>query len=120
MEVICEMMKLKDENIKDYIEMHNNTWPELVKEIRKSGFLEEYIYLLGTLVIVIMKTNDFRISSKRLSESAIFKKWTAAVKSMLTTDEDFFHTNELIIDLEPAWRLDNFDEKGNLTNFINK
>jgi len=61
-EVICELMKLKPENIKDYIEMHNNTWPELVKAIRKSGFLEEYIYILDNLVIVIMKSNDFKKS----------------------------------------------------------
>ncbi len=66
-----------------------------------------------------MNANDFRKDFKILSE-VILKKWTAAVKSMLTTDEDFFHTSELIIDLEPVWRLDNFDEKGSLINLINK
>ena len=45
MEVVCEMMKLKPENVKDYIEMHNNTWPELIKAIKESGFVEEYIYI---------------------------------------------------------------------------
>lgn len=30
MEIICEMMKLKPENVKDYIELHVNTWPELI------------------------------------------------------------------------------------------
>ena len=45
MDVICELMKLKPENVKDYIDLHNNTWPELVKELRKAGFEELYIYI---------------------------------------------------------------------------
>ncbi len=112
MEVICELMKLKPENIKDYIEMHNNTWPELVKAIRKSGFLEEYIYILDNLVIVILKSSDFKKSSNNLSKTPIFKKWTTAVKSMLIKDKEFFNNEDLLTNLEPIWRLDNFDNEG--------
>ncbi len=116
MEVICEMMKLKPENVKDYIELHNNTWPEIVKAIRESGFLEEYIYILDNLVMVIMKCENFKESSSRLSSMEIFKKWTAKVRKMLVSDEDFFHTDDVLLDLMPVWRLDRFDDNG-ILNF---
>jgi L-rhamnose mutarotase len=105
MEVVCEMMKLKPENVKDYIEMHNNTWPELIKAIKESGFVEEYIYILDNLVVVIMKCEDFKKSSKTLLDREIFQKWTTSVQSMLMEDEVFFKTKDKIIDLEPIWNL---------------
>jgi L-rhamnose mutarotase len=114
MEVICEMMKLKPENVRDYIELHENTWPELVNALRESGFLEEYIYILDNLVMVVMKCENFKNSSSKLSSMEIFKKWTTEVRKMLVDDEEFFHTKDVLLDLKPVWRLDQFDENGNL------
>jgi L-rhamnose mutarotase len=102
------MMKLKPEYVKDYIEMHENTWPELIDAIKDSGFIEEYIYLLDNLVIVVMKCVDFEKSKKSLLEKEIFQKWTKEVQSMLMEDEVFFKTRDKIIDLEPFWKLNDF------------
>ena len=102
------MMKLKPENVKDYIQMHENTWPELIQAIKESGFIEEYIYMLDNLVIVIMKCEDFEKSRNSLLEKPVFQKWTAKVQSMLMEDEDFFKTREKIIDLKPMWNLADF------------
>lgn len=112
MEVICEMMKLKPENVKDYIDLHDNTWPDLVKALRESGFLEEYIYILDNLVMVVMKCENFKEASSKLAATEIFKKWTAKVRAMLINDEDFLHTKDVLLDLKPVWRLDSFDNKG--------
>ena len=60
--VIWEMMKLRTENVKDYIDLHDNTWPEIIKAIRESGIIEEYIYILDNLVMVIMKCDNFKSS----------------------------------------------------------
>ncbi|MHB8280188.1 MAG: L-rhamnose mutarotase [Candidatus Humimicrobiaceae bacterium] len=112
MEIICEMIKLKPENVKDYIKLHDNTWPDLVKALRESGFLEEYIYILDNLVMVVMKCENFKNSSSKLSSMEIFKKWTTKVRAMLINDETFFHTKDVLLDLKPVWRLDNFDDNG--------
>ena len=120
MEVICEMMKLKPENVKDYIELHDNTWPDLVKGLRESGFIEEYIYILDNLVLVIMKCENFENSSSKLVSMEIFKIWTSKVRSMLITDVEFFHTEDVLLDLKPIWRLDDFDASGDLRLQVNK
>jgi L-rhamnose mutarotase len=112
MEVICEMMKLKPENVKDYIELHNNTWPELIIAIRESGIIEEYIYILDNLVMVVMKCENFKNSFSKLSSTEIFIKWETEVVAMIEKDKTFFHTKDNYLDLEPVWRLDKFDKGG--------
>jgi L-rhamnose mutarotase len=104
MEVICELMRLKPERVQDYLDLHNNTWPELIRATRDSGFLEEYIYILDNLVIVTMKCEDFAASVKRLHSTAIYQKWTKEVRSMLI--------DQKIVDLAPVWDLSSFPREG--------
>ncbi|MBN1837597.1 MAG: L-rhamnose mutarotase [Spirochaetales bacterium] len=105
MEVICELMRLRPERVKDYRDMHDHTWPELVAAIRDSGFLEEYIYMLDNLVIVIMKCEDFQDSVRRLTATAVYQRWTKDVRGMLVEDRQLFGTDEKIVDLSPIWDL---------------
>ena len=105
MQVVCEMMRLRSECVQEYVDMHEHTWPELVQAIRASGFLEEYIYLRGSLVIVIMKCRDFKQSVQRLLASPVFQEWTARVRAMLVPDEALFGTREPLVDLYPIWNL---------------
>jgi L-rhamnose mutarotase len=97
MEVICELMRLKPERVKDYVDLHDHTWPELVRVIRECGFLEEHIFLQENLVIVVMKCEDFRDSVRRLASTPVYQKWTALVRAMLIEDK--------IVDLSPIWDL---------------
>jgi L-rhamnose mutarotase len=105
MEVVCEMMRLKPEYVQDYIDMHENTWPDLIQAIKDSGFLEEYIYRLDNLVIVIMKCENFEKSREALVQKEVFQRWTAKVQSMLMEDESLFQSKQKIIDLYPIWNL---------------
>ena len=105
MDVICELMRLRPERVKDYRDMHDNTWPELITAIRDSGFLEEYIYMLDNLVMVIMKCESFEDSVRRLTATPVFRRWTAEVRAMLMEDRELFRTDEKIVDLSPIWDL---------------
>jgi len=105
MQVVCELMRLRPECVQEYVDMHENTWPELVAAIRECGFLEEYIYLRGTLVIVVMKCRDFRQSVDRLLATAVFQRWTVRVRAMLVPDETLFGAPEPLVDLFPIWNL---------------
>jgi L-rhamnose mutarotase len=112
MEVICEMMKLKPENVKDYIDLHDNTWPDLVVAIREAGIIEEYIYILDNLVMVVMKCENFKDSCAKVEATKVFKDWDIKVREWLISDEPFFHTKDVLLDIGPVWRLDNFDGNG--------
>ena len=115
MEVLCEMMKLKPERVKDYVDLHNHTWPELVVEMRACGILEEYVYILDNLVVVIMKAESFSVTNARLAKCDVFTRWDVEVRPMMLIEPSFTHTADGLVDLHPTWRLDNFDAKGVLT-----
>ena len=100
MQVVCELMRLMSERVRDYLDLHEHTWPELIRAIRESGFLEEYIYLHENLVIVVMKCEDFTVSVKKLAATPVFQRWTRLVRAMLVEDR--------LIDLQPVWNLSDF------------
>lgn len=112
MNVICEVIKLNPDRVKDYIDLHNKTWPELIKIIRNAGIVEEYIYILDNLVMVLMKCEDFYKTSTELLENKIFQEWDEKVRDMMILEEPFNPLKEAILDLEPVWRLDYFDNNG--------
>lgn len=108
MEVVCEVMKLRENAVKEYLELHENTWPELITAIRESGFIEEHIFILKNLVMVVLKTEDYKRSAKLLAEKEIFKQWTSLVRDMLMEDSELFGTSEKVLPLKPIWKLSDF------------
>jgi len=118
MEVICEIMELKPQSKNEYISLHDNTWPEIIKALRKSKFLEEYIFILGNIVIIFIKCESYKDSKAKLNETDIFKKWTTKVRKMLIKKPVLFNSDDVLIDLKPIWNLNDFDEYGFLKNPI--
>jgi hypothetical protein len=66
------------------------------------------------LVMVVMKCEKFKDSCAKLEKTEIFKDWDTKVREWLMVDEPFFHTKDVLLDLGPVWRLDNFDGMGKL------
>ena len=108
MEVVCELMRLRPECVEEYVAMHNDTRPELITAIRACGFIEEYVFITGTLVIVVMKCENVADSAKRLLATAVYQRWTTKVRSMLVPDEALFTTKDILLDLKPIWNLSEF------------
>lgn len=108
MQVVCEIMRLREDSVADYREMHEKTWPELITAIRNSGFVEEYIFLTGNLVMVVLKTEDYEASSTRLAATEVFQRWTTLVREMLTEDRELFGSTDTVVRLDPIWRLSDF------------
>lgn len=112
MQVICELIQLKPGKEKEYINLHNNTWPELIKEIRRVGFIEEYIFMFGQLIIIILKSKNVVESKNKLAKAGVYNRLTKIVQSMLIFDKELFQSNKTIIDLKPIWNLNDFDKEG--------
>jgi L-rhamnose mutarotase len=83
MEIICEIMRLKEDKIKVYVDMHLNPWPELIKATKNAGIVEQYCFINGNIVVVITKAEDIDEATTKLSKTKIYKKWTTLVRNML-------------------------------------
>ena len=108
MEVVCEVMRLKPDCVEEYLAMHRETWPDLITAIRESGFLEEYIYRMGDVIIVIMKCESFAGSVERLLATAVYQRWTRKVRGMLVSDRELLGSDAVLVDLLPIWNLADF------------
>lgn len=60
MKRFCFALDLKDDSelIQEYIEYHENVWPEILKSIRDAGILDMEIYNVGNRLFMIMETTD--------------------------------------------------------------
>ena len=112
MQVVCEVMRLREDAVDEYLKMHENTWPELVSAIRASGFVEEYIFLIRNLVMVVLKSEDYRASSAQLAATDVFQRWTTLVRGLLIEDRELFGSAEKVVPLDPIWRLSDFEQGG--------
>jgi len=107
-EIVCEVMKLRESAVKDYLNLHENTWPELIKATRECGFIEEYVFILKNIVMVFMKTENYKVSSDKLAGTEVFKRWTGLVRAMLVEDRELFGSREKVTPLKPVWNLSDF------------
>jgi L-rhamnose mutarotase len=78
MKTYCLALDLQDdpELIAEYRRYHlpENIWPEVVTNIREQGVLSEEIYLLGTrMVMVLRTTDDFSFETKAAADRAHLK-----------------------------------------------
>lgn len=110
-DIKCELMRLKEDKISEYIKMHLNPWPELIEEFLVCGFQEVYTFIDGNVVIVFMKSIDIKNSKERLENSNVFKKWTKIVRSMLIKNNDVTLSPELVINSRCIFDLNNLIKK---------
>lgn len=56
----CFALDLKDDPdlISEYIEYHQNVWPEILTSIKNSGVEEAEIYLIGNRLFMILEVNE--------------------------------------------------------------
>ena len=92
----CFIIEIKEEYIKEYIDLHKNAWPEMVKAIKRAGVAEEIIYNYKNLSIVFFECDDIDSVYRRLADEQIVQKWDALVNPWFESEFVFL---EKIFDL---------------------
>lgn len=75
MKTYCLALDLHDDPdlIAEYKRYHQpeNVWPEVVANIRSQGVISEEIYLLGTRMVMVLRTaDDFSFDAKAAADQA--------------------------------------------------
>lgn len=96
MKKYCAVIELKHEHIEDYINIHKNAWPELLKTIKEAGMKEEIIYNFKDMSIIFFECEDIDSIYKKLGETDVVKRWDAAVQPWFASE---FIFPEKIFDL---------------------
>jgi L-rhamnose mutarotase len=75
MKTYCLALDLKDDPdlIAEYKRYHQpqHIWPELLASIRRQGIINEEIFLLGTRMVMVLRTvDDFSFEAKAAADEA--------------------------------------------------
>lgn len=71
----CFVLEVKEEHAQEYIDIHENPWPEVLKAIRDSGVKEEILFFYKNLSIVLIECEDYALSEKVQMDTDICRKW---------------------------------------------
>lgn len=75
----CVVIKVKDEHIEDYVNLHKNAWPEILKAIEKAGAENMVIYNYQNLSIIFYECENIDKFYEKYGSMEITKKWNATV-----------------------------------------
>jgi L-rhamnose mutarotase len=75
----CFVIELNEENVKEYVNLHKNPWPDMLQAIKEAGAQEEVLFIYNNLSIVFFICEDIDEVYRRLGEKEIVKKWDETV-----------------------------------------
>ena len=75
MERIAFKFKLKSGKLNEYIQAHNNVWPEMLNLLEKAGIFNYTIWNNGDEIFGYYETEDVCHASETVSQSEINTKW---------------------------------------------
>jgi len=75
----CLVAELKTEHIDEYVDIHKNAWPEMLKAIKNAGAEEEILFIYKNLSIIFFLCPDIDELFRKLNEEEVTKKWNATV-----------------------------------------
>jgi L-rhamnose mutarotase len=75
----CAVIELKENYVSDYIRIHREAWPEILKAIQESGAENLIVYNYKNLSILFYECEDIDQFYKVYSSKEITKKWNDTV-----------------------------------------
>lgn len=89
MKKIAFTMKLKAGNEAEYIQRHDEIWPELSEELSRAGVSDYSIFLdSSTLTLFAVQELDDNNSAALLPESEVVKRWWAFMADLMECNSD--------------------------------
>ena len=89
--------KLKKEKIDEYVELHANTWPGVLKTISECNLQNYSIFLHGDLVFSYFEYvgEDYDADMRKMGETAVQQRWWQYSKPCFLYHEDGVYYDEL-------------------------
>lgn len=79
MKKFCILIPIKEEYRDEYVKIHLEAWPEMLKAIREAGFTNEVIYYYQDQSIIFLECPDLKACDAKLRATEICKKWDETV-----------------------------------------
>ena len=77
------VLYVRPDRIDEYIEAHENVWPEMLDALRSAGIRNYTIFRAGTDVFGYFEADDLESVAHRLASQEISTRWQNAMAELL-------------------------------------
>ena len=83
----CWVWNIKPEYVEEYVKMHNNPWPEIMKAHSEAGFKNYSIFRNGTQFIYEFECDgDPEVAFAKMVDNEDCIRWNAITSKMIATE----------------------------------
>ncbi len=104
---VCFVLQVKPELTDDYLNAHQEVWPEMLDALRDAGWHNYSLFVRPDdgLVVGYLETEDFPAATSRMARTAVNRKWQAGMAQYFdTTDGE--HPDEAMRPLTEYFHLE--------------
>jgi L-rhamnose mutarotase len=93
MHKVAFVMKIKEECMDEYVNMHENIWPEMKEVLKAAGRSNYSIWHICNMVFGYYEVENYDMGRKIIMESDVFAKWNKEISTMLDRDDGLLNGN---------------------------
>lgn len=97
--------RIRPDRLDEYVRMHREPWPEIMREHSAAGISDYSIYRDGNRFFYTFECDDVEAAFRYLAESEACQRWNAITSTMVEGSFDFEEA-EPIQFLEEVFRLE--------------
>lgn len=88
MQRVAFRLRVKPERLQEYKRLHQEVWPELLRDMRAASIRNYSIFADGSELFGYLECDDWEAASAALSESEANRRWQAFMSGYLATPVD--------------------------------
>ena len=77
------VLHVRPDRLDEYVEAHENVWPEMLDALTGAGIRNYSIYLAGTDVFGYFEADDLEAAGRYLAEQEVCTRWQDAMADLL-------------------------------------
>ena len=106
MHKVCFLLRIDPARVREYLEHHENVWPEMLEALRDSGYRNYSMFVDESgLLVCYLETEDFEATLAAMTATNIKAAWSSHVGDMFIP-VDAVRPVDTVVALRHAFDLD--------------
>ena len=81
------MLRLKEGREAEYLDVHRQVWPELIKAAQAAGLKNHSVYVVGSTVFAYAEADDLEATMNTLGKAAVTLRWNRFMAELMDDPE---------------------------------
>ena len=96
MQRVCFLLRIKPERREEYLERHQDVWPEMLTALRKTGWRNYSLFIADdNLIVGYLETDDFDAAVRAMDATGVNARWQAEMAPFFSQELAFERLEEV-------------------------